>query len=414
MMQKGYKQLIAEANAAVETIPAAEALDQLQSDEVVFVDIRDLPELERDGKIPGAIHASRGMLEFHADPDSPYHKDVFASGKKLLLYCATSGRSALAAQRLQEMGLSRVAHMGGGLKAWKEANGPVEMVNGHRNGHHHGYNKLNGSNTAEMDALKTRLKATWMAGDYAKFATYLQDGAIDFLNRINIPAGAKVLDIASGAGQTAIPLARHGVQVTGIDIASNLVEIARKRAQAEGLAIQFDEGDAEALPYEDASFDVVFSLIGAMFAPQPHKVAAEMARVVRPGGRIIMGNWTPGGFVGQMFKTMAAHVPPPAMPSPALWGDEITVVERLGSYVTDLRMTRRLYPFKYPFGPAEVVEFFREYYGPMTRAFSALDADGQAALHRDLEQLWTRHNHATNGGVFVSSEYLEIQAVRRA
>ncbi len=127
-MKKGYKQLLAEANAAVETVPATEAVKRLQTGEAVFIDIRDLPELERDGKIPGAVHASRGMLEFHADPESPYHKDVFASGKALLLYCASGGRSALAAQRLQEMGLAQIAHVGGGLKAWKEANGPLETI----------------------------------------------------------------------------------------------------------------------------------------------------------------------------------------------------------------------------------------------------------------------------------------------
>jgi rhodanese-related sulfurtransferase len=128
MMNKGYKQLVAEANAAVETIPAAEAMQQVNNQEIVFIDLRDLPELQRDGKIPGAVHASRGMLEFHADPESPYYKDVFASGKKLMLYCASGGRSALAAQRLQEMGLTQIAHVAGGLKAWKEANGPVELV----------------------------------------------------------------------------------------------------------------------------------------------------------------------------------------------------------------------------------------------------------------------------------------------
>lgn len=269
-------------------------------------------------------------------------------------------------------------------------------------------------NTPEMDALKARLKRTWMAGNYAIFATYLLDGAMDFLANVNIPAGAKVLDVASGAGQTAIPLARRGVQVTGIDIAANLVETARQRAQEEGLSIQFDEGDAEELPYEDASFDVAFSLIGAMFAPQPHKVAAEMARVVRPGGRIIMGNWTPAGFVGQMFRTMAAHVPPPAeMPSPVLWGDEAAVRDRLSDYVSDLHMTRRLYPFSYPFGVTRVVEFFREYYGPINRAFSTLDAKGQAALRLDLEQLWAWHNQSANGVVCFGAEYLEVQAIRR-
>jgi SAM-dependent methyltransferase len=264
-----------------------------------------------------------------------------------------------------------------------------------------------------MDTLKARLKITWMSGDYAKFATYLMDGATDFLAATNIPAGAKVLDVACGAGQTAIPLARVGMQVTGIDIASNLIAEARRRAYVEGLNVRFDEGDTEQLPYEDASFDVVLTLIGAMFAPQPDRVAAELARVCRPGGRIIMGNWTPGGFVGQMFKTLGGHVPPPpGIPSPLLWGDEATVRERLGRHVSELQITRRLYPFNYPFGPARVVEFFRAYYGPMNRAFETLDADGQAALRRDLEQLWSRHNQSPNGVVAVAAEYLEVQAVR--
>jgi SAM-dependent methyltransferase len=183
----------------------------------------------------------------------------------------------------------------------------------------------------------------------------------------------------------------------------------------EGLSARFDEGDAEQLPYDDASFDVAFSLIGAMFAPQPHEVAAELARVCRPGGRIIMGNWTPGGFVGQMFMTMAAHVPPPqGIPSPTLWGDEAAVRARLGDYVSDLQLTRRLYPFKYPFSAAEVVEFFRQCYGPTNRAFNTLDADGQAALRHDLEQLWSEHNQATDGTLYLESEYLEVQAVRHS
>lgn len=269
-------------------------------------------------------------------------------------------------------------------------------------------------NTPDMEALKTRQKSTWMSGDYAHFATYLLDGALEFLDLSNITAGAKVLDIACGAGQTAIPMARKGSQVTGIDIATNLVEAARKRAQDEGLSVQFDEGDAEDLPYDDASFDVVFSLIGAMFAPQPHKVAAEMARVCRPGGRIIMGNWTPSGFVGQMFKTIGAHVaPPPGIPSPLSWGDEATVRDRLGDYVTDLEMTRRIYPFKYPFSPEQAVEFFFTYYGPTHRALASLDAEKGTALRRDLEQLWRKHNQASDDTVSFGAEYLHVEAVRR-
>lgn len=270
------------------------------------------------------------------------------------------------------------------------------------------------ANTADMEALKLRQKNTWMSGDYAKFAIYLADGASDFLANCRIPTSATVLDVACGAGQTALPMARKGNKVTGIDIATNLVEEARKRAKTEGLPIQFDEGDAEQLPYEDASFDVVFSLIGAMFAPQPEKVAAEFARVCRPGGRIIMGNWTPNGFVGQMFKTLSAHVPPPqGIPAPSRWGDETTVQERLGEYVSDLKMTRRLYPFKYPFSVPEVVEFFFKFYGPTNRGYQSLDARGQAALRHDLEQVWARHNQATDGTVYLDSEYLDVQAVRR-
>lgn len=269
-------------------------------------------------------------------------------------------------------------------------------------------------NIANLDALKARQKSMWMSGDYAKFATYLRDGAMDFLATSHIASNAKVLDVACGAGQTAIPMARRGNRVTGLDLAGNLIEEARKRAAAEDLDIQFDEGDAEELPYETASFDVVFSLIGAMFAPQPELVADEMARVCRPNGRIIMGNWTPSGFVGQMFKTMGAHVPPaPGVPAPTLWGDEDTLRDRLGAYVSDLQVTRRLYPFKYPFGVAEVVEWFRAYYGPTNRAFASLDEEKQAALRHDLEQLWAKHNKATDGTVFIESEYLDVQAIRR-
>jgi 2-polyprenyl-3-methyl-5-hydroxy-6-metoxy-1,4-benzoquinol methylase len=269
--------------------------------------------------------------------------------------------------------------------------------------------------TVDMETIQARQKSTWMAGDYAKFATYLVEGATEFLSLFNLPTGTKILDVACGAGQTALPMARKGIHVTGIDIATNLVKEARKRASIEGLQVQFDEGDAAELPYEDVSFDVVFSLIGAMFSPRPQQVAAEFARVCRPRGRIIMGNWTPTGLVGQMFKIIAAHVPPPqGIPSPTLWGDELKVNERLGDYVSDLYMTRRRYPIKYPFGPAEVVEFFREYYGPTNRAFNSLDAHGRTILHRDLEHLWSQHNLATDGTVYVRAEYLEIQAVRHS
>src|SRR5215211_1233047 len=270
-------------------------------------------------------------------------------------------------------------------------------------------NTITAEITPEMEALKTRLKATWMSGDYGHFAKYLETGALEFLSRIKIEPGARILDVACGAGQTAIPMSRAGAKVTGIDIATNLIEQARARAQAENLDARFDEGDAEMLPYQDGSFDIVVSLIGAMFAPRPERVSAELKRVCRPGGKIIIGNWTPTGFVGQMFKLHGKHVPPPAvMPSPVKWGDEENVRERFNNGISHLRLSRRLYPFRYPFPPAEVVEFFRTYYGPSHKAFAALDAlyEKQSALREDLEQLWTEHNMATDGTTAIEAEYL--------
>jgi ubiquinone/menaquinone biosynthesis C-methylase UbiE len=267
--------------------------------------------------------------------------------------------------------------------------------------------------TPEMETLKARLKSTWDSGDYAHFAEPMEPGALEILERLAIPPGAEMLDVGCGAGQIAIPAARAGVRVTGLDLAPHQVEAARARASAEGLEARFEEGDAEMLPYADASFDVVVSLIGAMFAPRPDRVAAELARVCRPGGRIIMANWTPEGFVGHLFKIIGRHVPPPPlMPSPLLWGKEPTVQERFQDHVSDLKLTRYQYPFQYPFDPAETAEFYRLYYGPINRAFAALDDDRQAALREDLEQLWAQANEATDGTTRYGGEYLEVIAVR--
>jgi SAM-dependent methyltransferase len=268
--------------------------------------------------------------------------------------------------------------------------------------------------TPEMQALKARLKSTWMAGDYGHFARYLEAGALEFLARLEIAPGTRMLDAGCGAGQIAIPAAKAGARVTGIDIAANLIAQARQRAAAARVKVQFDEGDAEDLPYPDASFDLVVSLIGAMFAPRPELVAAELLRVCRSGGRIAMANWTPQGHVGQMFRIIGQHVPPPAlMPSPMQWGQEDIVRERLGHGTSTLNMTRRLYPMRYPFGPAEVVEFFFAYYGPTVRARAALDAAGGSALRKALTALWSDNNQATAAnGTMVQAEYLDVVAVR--
>ena len=218
--------------------------------------------------------------------------------------------------------------------------------------------------------------------------------------------------MASGSGQVALLAAHDGVYATGVDIAPNLIKRAQSRAQAENLHARFVEGDAEDLPFEDASFDVVTSLFGAMFAPRPELVARELLRVCSPGGTIAMGNWTAEGFIGQMFKTFAKFIAPSGMPAPVLWGNEATVRERLGHGVATLSMTRRHYTFTYPFPPVDVVEFFRQYYGPTNRAFAALDENDARKLRNELEALWSIHNRGGDTLTVVKSEYLEVVATR--
>lgn len=265
----------------------------------------------------------------------------------------------------------------------------------------------------DLEALQARLKATWMAGDFGQVAKSIESHAEEFIARRRIKAGMRVLDVACGTGNLAIPAAKASAIVTGVDIATNLIEQARARALREGVNVQFDEGDAEELPYPDACFDLVVSMYGAMFAPRPERAAAELVRVCRPGGQIAMANWTPRSFIGQMFKIMAAQVPPPpGMSAPVLWGDEATVRERLRDGIAELQLTPVLVPFRYPFSVPETVEFYRTYYGPTQRAFAALPEDKQSALRRDLENLWAQHNRATDGITYVEAEYLEVLATR--
>jgi SAM-dependent methyltransferase len=265
---------------------------------------------------------------------------------------------------------------------------------------------------AGLDELKTRLRDTWMTGDYGRFCRYMERDAEAFYRRLPINPGAQLLDVGCGAGQLSLIAARAGARVTGCDIATNWLVQARRSAAAEALTVVFEEGDAEALPYADASFDAVVSLIGAMFAPRPELVATELTRVCRPGGIIAMANWTGPGFVGQMFKAIGRHIAPSGMPSPVLWGDEPTVRERLRSGVASIECSRRVYEFSYPFPPAEVVEFFRVNYGPMTRAFASLSEDAQRQLRDELRALWSRHNRATDDTTRVDAEYLQVVAVR--
>ena len=267
--------------------------------------------------------------------------------------------------------------------------------------------------TSELAALKTRLRATWIAGDFGQIARFYSDQAEDFIKRLDLKPGMKVLDVACGTGNLALPAAKIGATVTGVDIAPNLVEQARENAKAAGLNAQFDEGDAEALPYGDAAFDAVVTMFGAMFAPRPELVASELKRVCRPGGFIAMANWTPGGFIGRMFKTTAAHFPlPPGMKSPVLWGVDEIVRERFAEGISKIDTRLQNIHFAFPFSPAEVVEHFRLYYGPTQKAFGALDEKAQAALRKDLEELWAANNQATDGTTVVDGEYLEVVAHR--
>jgi ubiquinone/menaquinone biosynthesis C-methylase UbiE len=256
--------------------------------------------------------------------------------------------------------------------------------------------------------LKKGMKAAWMAGDFGQIARHSERRGEEFVARLGLRPGMKVLDVACGTGNQSIPAARTGAEVTAVDIATNSLEQARKRADAEGLKIRFIEGDAEDLPAETAQFDVVCSMFGAMFAPRPELVASEMIRVCKPGGLIAMANWTPGGFVGQMFKINGSHLPPqPGVPAPTLWGEEAVVRQRFGPKVK-IEAVKRDFLNEFPFGPGEVVEFFRQYFGPTQTAFAQLDAAGQKSLRDDLIRHWTQHNEGDANHTVVRAEFLEV------
>lgn len=266
-----------------------------------------------------------------------------------------------------------------------------------------------------IDQIKTGMRSAWMAGDFGVVAKTIASSGDEFIQRLGIPAGKRVLDVATGTGNLAIPLAHSGCIVTGVDIAPNLLAQARERAAVEGLAIQFDEGDAEALPYADAAFDAVVTMFGAMFAPRPELVASEIARVLKPGGLLGMANWDPEGFVGRMFKIGSRHVPPPAgVQPPVLWGDDATVRERLSKGFKDVGTEIVPVMFDMPFDAAGCVNFFRTYFGPTKTAFAKLDEQGQRALAADLEALWSSANTAADPTkqTLVRAQYLQVTATR--
>jgi ubiquinone/menaquinone biosynthesis C-methylase UbiE len=269
------------------------------------------------------------------------------------------------------------------------------------------------SQAPSLSSIKDRQQKTWTSGNYARIGNTLVIMGELLCEAVNLRAGDKVLDVATGSGNTAISAARRFCAVTGIDYVPELVEQARKRAEVEGLEVTFDVGDAEDLPYPDASFDVVLSTLGVMFAPDQEKAAGELLRVCRPGGRIGLANWTPEGFIGNMFRTMGKHVPPPpGIKPPPLWGTEERLRELLGEGVASLEMRKRSYTWRYP-SAGHFVEYFRSYYGPTLKAFDSLGKDGQEALAEDLEELLEQWNTSGDATIIVPSDYLEVVAVRR-
>jgi SAM-dependent methyltransferase len=272
---------------------------------------------------------------------------------------------------------------------------------------------MTAATTLDLATVKARQKAMWMAGDFGEIAKFTQANADEFVKRCAVKADMRVLDLACGTGNTAIPAAKAGAIVTGLDIAPNLLAQARARADREGLKIRFDEGDVEELPYGEASFDLLISVFGAMFGPRPGRVAAELIRVCRPGGRIAMASWTPRGFIGQIHQIMAKYAPvPPGLPSPLLWGDETTVRERLRDGIAELRVKTIRAQLRYPFSVAETVAFHRTYLGPARMTFEATPLDQRAAVEREMEGLYEKYNQARDGTVLVEAEYLEVVATR--
>ncbi len=264
----------------------------------------------------------------------------------------------------------------------------------------------------DLDAIKERQQKAWSSGDYGKVGVTPIIMAERLCEAADLRSGQQVLDVATGTGNAALAAARRFCNVIGIDYVPMLLEEGRERAQAEGLQVDFREGDAEKLSFADASFDVVLSTLGVMFAPNQERVASELLRVCRPGGRICLANWTPDSFIGHFFSTIGKHVPPPPLPnSPFRWGTEEGVRELLGDGVANLRAERRSFAFRYR-SARHFVDYFKGYYGPSVKAFEALDAEGKEDLERDLIELIARFNSSGDETVVVPSDYFEVVAIR--
>jgi SAM-dependent methyltransferase len=263
----------------------------------------------------------------------------------------------------------------------------------------------------DLGELKTKQQATWASGNYAVIGTTLQIIGEELAEAVDVAAGSKVLDVAAGNGNASLAAARRGADVIASDYVDTLLAQAQRRAEAEGLPLTTEIADAENLPYDDASFDTVLSTVGVMFAPNPERSAAELVRVTKPGGKIGLASWTPEGFIGQMFKVVGAHVPPPAgVPSPLLWGTDKQINELFGADC-NIALTRKHFVFRYR-SADDFFDTFITYYGPTFKAWGALDDAGKASFRSQLTALADSMNRAT-GSLAVPGEYLEVVATKR-
>ena len=265
----------------------------------------------------------------------------------------------------------------------------------------------------DLAALKTRQQAAWSSGNYAIVGTTLQIVGEELCEALDLRSGSKVLDVAAGNGMVSLAAARRWCDVTSTDYVPAWLERGRARASAEGLEIEFKEADAENLPFEKDSFDIVLSTFGVMFTPNQDQTAAELLRVCKRGGKIGLANWTPEGFIGQVFKTVGRYLPPPAgAKSPALWGTRARLTEMFGSEASSIRAESRTFNFRYR-SPDHFLDVFRTFYGPVLKAFAALDPAKQEEFRDDLHALIVRMNRADDGTMVVPSEYLEVVITRR-
>jgi len=266
--------------------------------------------------------------------------------------------------------------------------------------------------TPDLASLKIRQQAAWSSGNYAVVGTTLQVVGEQLCETLDLRAGSKVLDVAAGNGMASLAAARRWCDVTSTDYVPALLECGRARASADGLPIEFIEADAEYLPFGDSEFDVVVSTFGVMFTPNQEKAASELSRVCKPGGRIGLANWTPEGFIGQVFKTLGKYLPPPSgAKSPALWGTRAALEEMFGAQSRSIKAEPRLFNFRYR-SPEHFLDVFRTFYGPVLKAFAALDTTSQQNLRNDLHALIVRMNKSGDSTMVVPSEYLEVVITR--